>query len=214
MPLLYQQDINESTKIAVWHILEDENFFLKKVISQREIKHPHKRLQHLAARFLLKELFPDFPNELIKIADTRKPFLEDEKYHFSISHCGNYAAVIVSRESRVGIDIEVISVKAEKVKHKFLSESEEIMITQNAQMNQIQFFDPVYTLCWSIKESLYKWNGEEGIDFIKNLIISDIQTDETGLSGISPCTIQKSNSVSLTVDFKFLNEISLAWCIK
>ena len=47
-----------------------------------------KRLQHLAGRYLLYALFDDFPLEEIVIADTRKPFLENEKYHFSISHCG------------------------------------------------------------------------------------------------------------------------------
>src|SRR5436190_1663294 len=124
MPLVYQQNINATTKIGVWHISESEDFFLEQVPVQREITHPHKRLQHLAGRLLLKELFPDFPHELIRIAETRKPFLENEAYHFSISHCGNYAAVIVSSDHRVGVDIEQVSEKIEKVKHKFLSEAE------------------------------------------------------------------------------------------
>src|SRR6188768_539243 len=84
MPLVYQQNINATTKIAVWHISETEDLFLAKVPLQREIRHWHKRLQHLAGRLLLKELFPDFPVELIQIADTKKPFLENEPYHFSI----------------------------------------------------------------------------------------------------------------------------------
>ena len=96
MPLVYQQNINATTKLGVWHIEEDEGFFLGQVSLQREITHPHKRLQHLAGRYLLKELYPDFPYDLIRIADTRKPFLENEVYHFSISHCGPYAAVMLS----------------------------------------------------------------------------------------------------------------------
>ena len=122
MPLVYQQNINESTKLGVWHITEPEDFYLEHVPLQREISHPNKRLQHLAARYLLKELYPNFPYELIRIADTKKPFLEDETYHFSISHCGSYAAVIVSTDHRVGVDVELITPKVEKVKHKFLSE--------------------------------------------------------------------------------------------
>jgi hypothetical protein len=58
MPLVYQQNINESTKLGVWHITEPEDFYLKQVPLQREISHPNKRLQHLAARYLLKELYP------------------------------------------------------------------------------------------------------------------------------------------------------------
>ena len=95
MPIFYQQDIDDSTKLGIWKIEEDEDFFLEQVPLQRDITHPHKRLQHLAGRFLLKYLFPDFPVKLIKIADTKKPFLEDEAYHFSISHCDDYAAAIV-----------------------------------------------------------------------------------------------------------------------
>ena len=61
MPLFYQQDINEFTRLAVWQIAEEEDFFLQQVPLQREITHPHKRLQQLAGRLLLKEMFPDFP---------------------------------------------------------------------------------------------------------------------------------------------------------
>lgn len=73
MPVFYEL-INDFAKIAIWHIAEDKNFFLKKVPLQREITHPHKQLQHLAGRYLLQYLYPDFPYHLIAIADTRKPF--------------------------------------------------------------------------------------------------------------------------------------------
>ena len=89
MPLVYQQNINEVTKLAVWHITESEDFFLPVVTVSNNISHPHKRLQHLAGRYLLVELFEDFPLELIRIADTRKPFLPGDPFHFSISHCLN-----------------------------------------------------------------------------------------------------------------------------
>ena len=90
----------------------------------RDISHQHKRLQHLAGRYLLQHLFPDFPYELIQIADTRKPFLFNEAYHFSISHCNDYAAALVSRRRRVGVDIELVTPTIEKIQHKFLSDEE------------------------------------------------------------------------------------------
>ena len=122
LSLFYQHNINETTRLAIWKIEEQENFFLQHVPLQREITHAHKRLQHLAARYLLKHLFPDFPYKEILIADTRKPYLQNEQYHFSISHCGDYAAVIVSKGRRVGIDIELVTPKVEKIRHKFLNE--------------------------------------------------------------------------------------------
>ena len=134
MPIFFQQDIDRSTKLAIWKIKEEASFFLAQVPLQREITHPHKRLQHLAGRYLLNYLFPDFPLQLIQIADTRKPYLEDEAYHFSISHCGNYAAVIVSKENRVGIDIEMATEKVNRIRHKFISGAENKMLNAQCSM--------------------------------------------------------------------------------
>ena len=161
MPLVYQQNINAVTKIAVWHITEHEDFFLKEVPLQREIRHWHKRLQHLAGRLLLKEMYPDFPIELIRIADTKKPFLENEPFHFSISHCGDYAAAIVSKDFRVGIDIEIPLEKILKIKHKFINTKEDFFITPLYGVEQIELI----TLVWSAKETLFKWYGKGNLDF-------------------------------------------------
>src|SRR6187401_3193976 len=124
MPIFFQHQINEHTRLGIWKIEETEEFFKANVPQHRDVTHPHKRLQHLAGRFLLQYLFPDFPYELIKIADTRKPFLPAEQYHFSISHCGDYVAAIVSRDQRVGIDIEIPVIKIVSIMYKFLSAKE------------------------------------------------------------------------------------------
>jgi phosphopantetheinyl transferase len=70
---------------------------------------------------LLKHLVPHFPLALIQLADTKKPYLEDELFHFSISHCGDFAAVIVSTHNRVGIDVELVSEKTGRIQNKFVS---------------------------------------------------------------------------------------------
>lgn len=127
MPIFFQQQINDTTRLGIWKIEEAEAFFKSNVPQHRDVTHPHKRLQHLAGRFLLQYLFPAFPYELIQIADTRKPFLPDEQYHFSISHCGDYAAAIASRNKRVGIDIELPAEKILRIRDKFLSEEEKKM---------------------------------------------------------------------------------------
>ena len=124
MPIFFQHQINDTTRLGIWKIEETEEFFKGNVPQHRDVTHPHKRLQHLAGRFLLQFLFPDFPYELIQIADTRKPFLPDEQYHFSISHCGDYAAAIVSKDKRVGIDIEIPVEKISGIMYKFLSAKE------------------------------------------------------------------------------------------
>jgi phosphopantetheinyl transferase len=191
MPLVYQQNINETAKIGVWHITESEDFFLEFVFPQKEINHPYKRLQHLAGRYLLKKISPDFPLDLIKVNASGKPYLENEICHFSISHSGDYVAVIISETVNVGIDIEKANQKIEKIKNKFSSIQELELFDNHA----IDLIDSL-TMIWSIKEALYKWYGVSMIDFKKHLCIERIQFNNNLI--FTECIIKKNddNSVS------------------
>lgn len=206
MPLVYQQNINEHTKIGVWHIAEEEDFFLSRVPLHRNVTHPKKRLQHFAGRLILSELFNDFPLSLIEIADTNKPYLADELYHFSISHCGDYAAAIVSKTNRVGVDIEIPTEKILRIRHKFLSEKEHFLLSES-------LFPEFHTLtiCWSIKEALYKWYGNAQVDFREHLHIRDIQYN--GDSFTADCMVSKKSAVTLTANGIFLNGNCLVWVL-
>ncbi|MDE3235411.1 MAG: 4'-phosphopantetheinyl transferase superfamily protein [Bacteroidota bacterium] len=215
MPLFYQQNINQATQLAIWKIDEAESFFTAKVPLQRSISHPHKRLQHLAGRYLLQYLFPDFPYEEILIADTRKPYLPYEQYHFSISHCGDYAAAIVSSTKRVGIDIELPSAKVLKVAHKFLNEEERLMFDLHPlQVNACgtTFNDGRYdlpTLLWCAKEAMYKWWSWGDIDFSEMLRISAFEKNETG--SMPAVFLRPGLHVPLNIEYKLFGGLCLAW---
>lgn len=205
MPLFYQQDINETTRLGIWKIAETETSFLQVVPVQRHITHPHKRLQHLAGRYLLKWLYPDFPQEEIEIADTRKPFLPDEQYHFSISHCGDYAAAIVSRTHKVGIDIEMLTMRVERIKNRFLSVSELAFVHGLALKDQVA----ILTLLWSAKECLFKWWARGDVDFIDVLQTRDFIFSDTGR--IPAAIVKNGMHFPLEVDYRMLPGMSLAW---
>lgn len=211
MPIVYQQNINYNTSLGVWNIQEEEHFFLEKVSLQREITHAHKRLQHLAGRYLLKELVPGFPAELIRIAETRKPFLEDEAYHFSISHCGDFAAVIVSSDHRVGTDIELTTDKVDRVKHKFLAARELDLIKGLAMIPGNPGFSQILTAAWCIKESLFKWYGSGEVNFKDHLHINELQLDKKG--GFAQCAFVKGGVVELPVQFIFLEGNCVSWVL-
>jgi len=212
MPLVYQQNINEATKLGIWHIAENEDFFLSNIPLQRTITHPHKRLQHLAGRFLLKELFPDFPHSMIQIADTRKPFLMDEAYHFSISHCGDFAAAVVSTKNRVGVDIELYTDKVERVKHKFLSDEEELILHKSNEGNDLPFMQ-ILTAAWSIKETIFKWEGKGELDFKEHMQISSLEIKNLETANTF-CKLSKDDIVQLNVQVKFFSQMALAWCVQ
>ncbi len=210
MPLFYQQNINATTKLAIWRIKEEEAFFLQKVFLQREITHPHKRLQHLAGRYLLRFLFPDFPHEEILIATTRKPFLPDEQYHFSISHCGDFAAAIVSKNERVGIDIEIETPKVAKIAHKFLNNNEQILV--DSWQLKILPSTNIYqlpTLFWCAKETIFKWWGNGEVDFKEHIHLFDIELAEKNVLKSSFNKI--SPAQDLDIHYHFFNDLCLTF---
>lgn len=207
MALFYQHNINESTKLGIWKIEEPEEFFLTEVPHHRAITHPHKRLQHLAGRYLLKYLFPDFPYTEIVIADTRKPYLPYEQYHFSISHCGDYAAAIVSNKQRVGIDIELPSPKVKKISHKFLSINEREQFNITHLMNEINH--DLLTVLWSAKEAVYKWWGWGSIDFRDHILLQVFDIQEEGT--IDANFLRMQRNFDLKLFYKVFKNICMVW---
>lgn len=203
MPIFFQHQINDDTRLGVWKIEETEEFFRGNVPVHRDVTHPHKRLQHLAGRFLLQYLFPDFPYEMVQIADTRKPFLPDERYHFSISHCGDYAAAIVSSRNRVGVDVEEPKQKILAIAEKFLS------------VNELTHFNPLtshdaepVTVLWSAKESVFKWYGDGGVDFKEHIrLLKQHEGTET-----IDCFFAKNES-ALSVHYRLFDGLVLAWVV-
>ena len=200
MPIFFQHQINDTTRLGIWKIEENEDFFKNNVPLQRDVTHPHKRLQHLAGRFLLQFLFPDFPYELIQIADTRKPFLQGEQYHFSISHCGDYAAAIVSKYSRVGVDIEIPVKKIIRIRDKFLHPGEII----HYPVSDIQYL----TLFWSAKEAVFKWYGDGGVDFSDHILLDALDHAQ----GTVDCYFSKKNT-DLLVHYHLFEHLVLAWVV-
>lgn len=206
MALFYQHNINGSTKLAVWKIEETEEFFLKKVSLRQEIRHPHKRLQHLAGRYLLQLLHPGFPLHLIAISHSKKPLLSNHELHFSISHCGNFAAAIVSENRNVGIDVELITPKMELIKNKFLNQ-QELHLLENYQFSMVSY--QLLTLFWSAKEAIFKWYGKGKVDFKKNMVIDQLFFEKE--QGNINAHFIKEERTELKLEFRFFEKLCLVW---
>lgn len=211
MPVFFQHQINEFTRLGIWKIEETEAFFKGNVPQHRDVTHPHKRLQHLAGRFLLQYLFPDFPYEQILIAETRRPFLPDERYHFSISHCGDYAAAIVSSRGRVGVDVEIPVPKILRISDKFLSREEHQLFNvpfsdqpadHDTSKNQLP------TLLWSAKEAVFKWYGEGAVDFRQHIQLEEIDHGNETIR----CRFVKTNT-ALQIHYREFSGLVLAWVV-
>lgn len=215
MPLFFQQHINGYARLAVWRIEEEESFFKNVVDVETSITHPHKRRQHLAGRYLLRSLYPEFPVEGIRIADTRKPYLEDGSFRFSISHCGDFAAAVVSRNLRVGVDVEEATPRIRRIIPKFLHLEERAWLESNAAAGHVP--DPpsdgwrpfvLPTLMWSVKESVFKWHGDGGVDFSEHIRIRPF---EPGSAGSISVDFLKGEAQSLNLHYHLFGRLCLSW---
>ena len=204
MPLIRTIQINPGSRLGVWKITEEEAFFMERVNISTAIHHPHKRLQHFAGRYLLVELFPDFPIGDIQIMESRKPYIMNNSFHFSISHCGDYVAAIVSKEKAVGIDIEEVKEKIEKVSHKFLSPEERAFIDKENGL-------PHKTICWTAKEAVFKWYGLGSVDFKENMTIEPFTFQSVGFL---TCNFNKADKIArLYLQYLLENDLCLTWTV-
>jgi phosphopantetheinyl transferase len=170
MAELVRKIIDEHTLYAIWKISESVEE-LRSAIRLREVEETlyhsfvaeSRKKQWLAYRLLIRELLkPDeFP---VEYDASGKPFLAGSDFHISVTHTDDLAAVIISRHARVGIDIEKIKLRIEKVREKFLNPEESASIGKERGLEQL-------TLAWCAKEALYKLYGRRNLDFRDNMSV-------------------------------------------
>lgn len=199
MALVFEQKLPFETEIAIWKIEEEPGFFSSNIdfseydlMEYESIKHPFKKMQWLASRFLLKKMSNENRLLLLYKNENGKPFFDNANYHFSITHSHSYVAVILSKERNVSIDLEKITEKVLKVKHKFLHPLD---FEQSENLENL-------TQIWSAKETLYKYFDSKLLHFKEHIIILKNQNNtletETILDGKS---IGKQVSVYSFEDF-------------
>ncbi|MDO4763565.1 MAG: 4'-phosphopantetheinyl transferase superfamily protein [Flavobacteriaceae bacterium] len=142
MPI-FKEFTKENVKILIWKYDENEDLgiecpFLKNI-------HPKRQKEILMVRKMLSILLPR--HELL-YQENGEPYLNPADRHISISHSFPFAVVAVSDE-KIGIDLEEIQPKLEKIKNKYLYKTEYDWIEEE---NELEYL----TLIWSIKEALYK----------------------------------------------------------
>ena len=167
MPLHLHQD-TRGLKIAFWQIAETEDFFLRQAHfinpeNLQRISHPQARLQWLASRLLLyRVLGPDHYKNLQKDS-VGKPISENESFELSISHSDELVAIAISQQP-IGIDIQRISAKMERIAHKFVPEKE-----LETLMGMSKLSLETLHVHWGTKEALFKAYGKGQLDFKQHL---------------------------------------------
>lgn len=197
MPLYSEKRVNGS-RLAVWQMTEtEEEFFSMSDLSEEVIsevkgfRSETRRKEWLTLRILLKDVLGVAHYDDIIYDDKGKPHLKNGKGYISFSHTRNFASVIFHRNKNVGIDVETVRERIEKIAHKFLSDRETAFLRNEKRLETLH-------VIWGAKEVVFKIYGKGGLDFKNQInvhpfvpavwggdVSAELKTDE----GVSPFKI-------------------------
>ena len=196
MPFLKEFIINEKTKIKLWKVILGE-------LSPKKLNNEEIKLFKLKKSNLLKEQFLairkilalENVNYKITYDINGKPWLTNEN-NISISHSHEIAALVLSNNRKIGLDVQLKESKILNIQNKFLNKFEKLNIGNNPSIN-------ILTMIWTSKESIYKAIGLKGISFSKNIKIDKvIEKDKTGKGYY----INGTEKVKFELKFFYLDE--------
>lgn len=180
MPLFKHETINTNCIWGIWEITEtieelyhlwspnehDTAYFLS-------ISHEDRRKQTLASRALVQYLLHSWKKSYWGIIKNRqgKPLLAEHEYYVSVSHTEKYAAAILHKLCPVGIDIEPIKEKMQRVIPRVLSQEEYTHANNSVEM---------YCIYWCAKEALYKLHSRKNLSFREQIKINDFELQRNG----------------------------------
>ena len=170
MPFFREVNPSAGVRAGIWHITETADELQALVhLTEAELTHlgsfrNDTRKKHwLACRALLRHLLAPYP-AIISYDENNKPFLPSGSHHISLSHAGEYAAAVYSKTSPVGIDIEQLKDRVERVKDRFMQGSELDSIVAEKRIEHLYIH-------WCGKEALYKLYGKPELDFRNDIYI-------------------------------------------
>lgn len=119
------------------------------------MRHEFRKREFIVSRWLARQLaenIHDNPNEIvIQKESTGRPVGKDKQrsYYLSISHTGDYVGVAMSRDRKVGLDIERTQRKiSPNLRHRILHEDEQETLKSSSTVR-----------IWTLKESVLKLIG-------------------------------------------------------
>jgi 4'-phosphopantetheinyl transferase len=171
MAIAYRKQVDADTEFALWRIEEEADTLYKQLqLNEQEkayveqLANGKRHLHWLATRVLLRTMLDTSEYIDCKIDSHGKPYLVNLPYHISLSHSFDYAAVMISKSRPVGIDIEQIKQKVERIAPKFLTPAERATISIDNKIEHLY-------VCWCAKEAVYKCYGQKEVSFLDNIAL-------------------------------------------
>lgn len=181
MAIAFRMQVDEDTEFAIWKIEEQAADLYKQLqLNVKEkayveaLTHGKRHLHWLATRVLLRTMLHTDSYIDCQVDEHGKPYLVNMPYHISLSHSFDYAAAMISQTKQVGIDIELISPKIERIAHKFMRPEELSFIQPDHNIEQLY-------ACWCAKEAVYKCYGRKVISFLDHILLEPFTGYDAGV---------------------------------
>jgi phosphopantetheinyl transferase len=199
MAIAYRQRIDDDTEFALWRIEEEAaDLYSQLQLDQEEkdfvesLSNGKRHLHWLGTRVLLRKMLRTDEYIDCKVDEHGKPYLVNLPYHISLSHSFDYAAVMICKTHKVGIDIEQIKQKVERIANKFMRDEELAFIGGPQKIEQLY-------VCWCAKEAVYKCNGQKEVSFADNIFLEAFQFEHHGV--VNAQLNKKDTTIDYTVGY-------------
>lgn len=151
-----------------------------------------RQAQWLAGRLLVQHLLhaAGYPPAPLRNNEAGRPYLAGPapQPSVSLSHAGAWVvALLAAPGTPVGLDVETVRDKAQRIARKFLNDNE-LVATQRLADAQPADATQLYTTLWSAKETLFKLAGRPGIIFRENLLF-DLPAPPWPATGLLPARL-------------------------
>ena len=181
MALAYLRELDNDVRFAIWRIEETAEELIGNLqLDDREkailgrLNKGKRTLHWLATRVLLRKML-DTPGFINCPSDENgKPYLANFSQRISLTHSFDYAAVMMSNNGEVGIDLELVKPKILRIADKFMTEDELAPIGDPNKIEQLY-------ACWCAKEAVYKLQGNKGVSFKDNMTIRPFEFQDQGV---------------------------------
>ena len=172
MPI-FKEIISEQTQILIWKYLEEEKFSADLISDEKEFenlkqKSPKRLIEKQMVRQMLKKRLP---NHKIRYHENGQPYLEPFDKFVSVSHSFPYAVLAIS-EKKIGVDIEQVKDRIDKIKHKFLHP------TEIDWLGRVESEIEHLTAIWCIKEALFKIHSSKQWSFKEFYVVDEFFLDK------------------------------------
>ena len=172
MPI-FKEIISEQTQILIWKYSDEEEFSADLISDEKEFenlkqKSPKRLIEKQMVRQMLKKILP---NHKIRYHENGQPYLEPFDKFVSVSHSFPYVVLAIS-EKKIGVDIEQVKDRIDKIKLKFLHP------TEIDWLDRVESGIEHLTAIWCIKEALFKIHSSKQWSFKEFYVVDEFLLDK------------------------------------